>query len=1510
MKTKIRVLISVLLVSVLLFSALSVVVNAQKAESQTIFADELFDLLFQGKIPLTDEERAYLRSGETLSVTYSMDDVNESDVVIVNPEYTGLLQITAKEVKKTLENGIEVIWTPKSVCANGESETNLEEKNNYYSYTYDKQWHSGDVTVTVQYTMSILVPETVLNRILTADIDAVVAKRAKIISDFNQAKNDYDKYQNDLSNYQTAHAQWVIDKQAYDDYLTQKEAYDQSVADYNDLAAQWQTYNDYQTALEEYGTKSQQYTSYKATMDKVDACLAIMESMFSVAEEGEYSFYQSLAGKSDDAILNDLTVLTQFGVVSADIEDAKEEIDAIKSILSSYQEKLSASYETDFAKKETLFQEYTNSYSNLRKSFKNLDNYLNDIYGKDGVQQGIESDYSDSAFHFAQFLTQLTNYKGQLVAEQADPNKITFPESYLEEPTAPTVVTQPEEQLPETNPADEPAPTAVKNPGAEPTEPPSVANPGESVDFSQLSPEETALLAKYDANELPDRSGEKKSEPQTHQFGETVTKSIVQTVEYKNKRTVTFLNERGDQKGETLVLEYGEEITVTPPELLQSDLKSNTIAKTYEFDGWCLTTNKSKLFSFKTPITSNIKLAPHYIETLIEYTVTWEVDDRIIRQEKIAYGELPPKPQTPTRKDDGTGNFIYLFDGWSPDVKAVEGDVTYVATWRASPRTCKITWQLWKGESSTISVNNGDIPVYQNGATPQRPSDENYSYEFLQWSPKIEAATKDIIYTAVWKATSLNPQSETYTITWDFDNGADPVQEQLVAGTVPEYSGIPTKPSSAQYSYEFDGWTPEPVAVTGNATYKAKWKTTLREYTITWDLGYEGGTPKTETLKYGDPLNYGETPTRPAEGDTVYTFIGWNPAPGATVTGAATYTAQWTTNATLYTITWNVDGKETHVQYYGGVTPIYDGTPTKEQDAQYTYEFDGWDKEIVPADGDVTYTAQWKTTLREYTITWVVDGKETTVQVAYGKDPNYRGTPTKASTASNVYEFNGWSPALAKVEGDATYTAQWTKTPREYTITWDLDNGTEPITSQVAYGKIPTFPEEFPLVKAPDEQYSYEFDKWEPELKAVTRNETYTAKWKTGPRSFEITWNLGYGEPATSTAEVMSGETPVPPEGATARPDDEHYRYTFVGWSPEIAPANAAVTYTAVWEKVPLVTDVEGNTYPTQIDGETVVVDAAQSQLGLKNVIDFAAEENKTITIKRENTEFILQAKMFKEQLPGVNGIRWVEDTENGGFRVELINSDGNAMETKLTYQVTIPTVDDNRKLSIYELDGEGMTEIKYYIMESIPNRLTYTAQVGKTVVCKIRYKLVIEGTYFSNLPDFAEPGETISLAAVRCETGFEVIGATLIHEDGTEEKIGTSFTMPAEFVTVRLQVNPIQYHIVFKCNDQVISDKSYDYGENIEVPADPTLPDEEGYKFEFVGWIPQVSQTVAGDAREQVYEAKFVKVPNAPQVEEKTGFIDSPAFAVLIMALIVGAVTAVAVVAVVVRMKKKSDDN
>ena len=206
-------------------------------------------------------------------------------------------------------------------------------------------------------------------------------------------------------------------------------------------------------------------------------------------------------------------------------------------------------------------------------------------------------------------------------------------------------------------------------------------------------------------------------------------------------------------------------------------------------------------------------------------------------------------------------------------------------------------------------------------------------------------------------------------------------------------------------------------------------------YTVTWNVD---GKLTTEVYEEGAMPSYKGSTDKPSDGTYSYTFTGWSPAL-APVTANVTYTAQYRRTAiqggsdgetTYYTVTWYLDGRAVRETYAKGEIPSFKGSTDKADDALYSYVFAGWTPRILPVTADVTYTALYTKILREadvYTVTWVVDGKQTTEEYAEGETPVFKGSTDKADDAQYCYLFSGWSPALAEVTADATYTAQYSR---------------------------------------------------------------------------------------------------------------------------------------------------------------------------------------------------------------------------------------------------------------------------------------------------------------------------------------------------------------------------------------------------------------------------------------------------------------------------------------------------
>jgi uncharacterized repeat protein (TIGR02543 family) len=296
---------------------------------------------------------------------------------------------------------------------------------------------------------------------------------------------------------------------------------------------------------------------------------------------------------------------------------------------------------------------------------------------------------------------------------------------------------------------------------------------------------------------------------------------------------------------------------------------------------------------------------------------------------------------------------------------------------------------------------------------------------------------------------------------------------------VPVFTGeTPTKESTAQYTYTFDGWTTEGgdtvytelPPVTADVSYYAHFAENTRSYNITWKV--DGQDDVVTTVAYGeDPVYPGEPPVKPADDQYTYTFTGWSPEI-VPVTGKAEYTAQFSSSVNTYTVTW-VNGESEYAVTdvaYNANPEKPSGTPIKEEDAQYTYTFAGWNT-LADGSGEsydevriteaTTFYAVFNSSLKSYRITFV-DDNNTEIGYSityYGDTPEYTGTtPTKAADAQYTYTFAGWEPELAPVTGEATYKAKFDSVLNKYTVIWKNEDGTVLETDEnVEYGTVPTY---------------------------------------------------------------------------------------------------------------------------------------------------------------------------------------------------------------------------------------------------------------------------------------------------------------------------------------------------------------------------------------------------------------------------------------------------------------------
>ena len=336
---------------------------------------------------------------------------------------------------------------------------------------------------------------------------------------------------------------------------------------------------------------------------------------------------------------------------------------------------------------------------------------------------------------------------------------------------------------------------------------------------------------------------------------------------------------------------------------------------------------------------------------------------------------------------------------------------------------------------------------------------------------------------------SIIDASDIYFSIRFFDSDTTLLDSQYVQyGRTPSYSGTPTKASTAQYSYAFEGWHVEPTAATEDFDYYAVYSETLRSYTVRF-LDFDGSELQSSTYLYGATPGVSKVPARESTVAYDYAFSGWTPAVEA-VTGDAIYTALYDSSKVLYTVTF-MDGSSVFATVrvpYGG-TAKAPGTPSREG-----YKFVGWNGSLSNVTGGVTVSALFEELVyREVVIDRGDDGMDT-VKVEEDEWFTLLEDPEKPG-----HTFTGWygpdGDYLGKAGDSVKVSADMRIEPRYEANLYKIAfvNGSDTLQDgEAAYGTLPSYEGATPT-RASSAKYTYTFAGWKPAIDTVKEPTTYTA---------------------------------------------------------------------------------------------------------------------------------------------------------------------------------------------------------------------------------------------------------------------------------------------------------------------------------------------------------------------------------------------------------------------------------
>ena len=506
-----------------------------------------------------------------------------------------------------------------------------------------------------------------------------------------------------------------------------------------------------------------------------------------------------------------------------------------------------------------------------------------------------------------------------------------------------------------------------------------------------------------------------------------------------------------------------------------------------------------------------------------------------------------------------------------------------------------------------------------------------------------------------------------------------------------------------------------------------------------------------------------------------------------------------------------------------------------------TIEYVEDDPVFVDANGDNDLYAVWQ--VKTYTVTWVNwDGTvlETDTDVEYNSDPRYDGkNPTRAADAQYTYTFKSWDKPLEKVTKDVTYTAVYEETINKYTIKWvDWDGSEVRTDTEVPYGTELEVPED--PTRAADDQYTYTFKGWTPEVETVTGDAVYTAVYEKTTNKYTVTWKNDDGSVLRTDKNVEYGTMPNYGSNPT-KAADAQYTYTFKGWTPEVKTVTGDATYKATYTK-------EANTYTLtyDLDGGEWENDTTYTYTKkYKEEVEVKADPTKTGYTFAGWTSAEVEVVNGKFTMPAKDVTLKAKWNVNK-YTIKWVNWDDSEVrtDTEVAYGTELEVPEDPTRAADaeYTYTFAGWTPKIETVTGDATYKATYTKEANTYT---LTYDL--DGGEWENDTTYTYPkkyNEEVEVKADPTKEGYTFAGWM----SAEVEVVNGKFTMPAKDVTLKAKWEANVYKVTYDLDGgewtEATNEFPYEYKATVEVVK--TVPTREGYKFS--GWRSE-EVTIENDA-------------------------------------------------------------
>ncbi len=332
---------------------------------------------------------------------------------------------------------------------------------------------------------------------------------------------------------------------------------------------------------------------------------------------------------------------------------------------------------------------------------------------------------------------------------------------------------------------------------------------------------------------------------------EAVTKAATYTAVYDSvtaEYDVTFKDYDGKIL-QTTKLEYG-----TMPAAPTAPSRTATAEWSFTFAGW-----DKELAT----VSDSEEYKAIYDSTKNSYEVTFvDFDNSEIQKTVLEYGETPTCTKIPTRESSAEWN--YEFKGWNPAIASVTGKTTYKAVYDSSKVKYVVSLM---SEGSAVQTEN--VAYGETFTVPRGVAKDGYTFVGWYVGEDLLGNVGDVIIVAQNIVAEAKYSINSYVVKFlDFD-GTILKKDSYEYGNIPVYGSAVSREATAEWNYEFIGWTPAIGKVIKATNYTAMYDSTKVKYEVV----FMNGNAEIDAQE----VEYGSAAEKPADPKKAgFTFVGWN----------------------------------------------------------------------------------------------------------------------------------------------------------------------------------------------------------------------------------------------------------------------------------------------------------------------------------------------------------------------------------------------------------------------------------------------------------------------------------------------------------------------------------------------------------------------------------------------------------------------------------------------------------